>query len=156
MRCAVSKTNVNSKHKWIQIFYSILWNISREAETHHLCEWAHNLLNPNNNYSNISTYTWMNCLKHTFWEKKTTPNCCFVSSQKQGGICGPWIPDDGKIVTHTVSKAGKMTQKYWTSKVSQHKRNSSKEWEISNICWCLEDICYIFIQPHIMLIPENI
>ncbi|XP_056271116.1 uncharacterized protein LOC130194232 [Pseudoliparis swirei] len=36
---------------------------------------------------------------------------------KQGGICGPWIPDDGKIVTHTVSKAGKMSQKYWTSKV---------------------------------------
>lgn len=45
-----------------------------------------------------------------------------VSSQKHGGICGPWIPDDGKIVTHTVSKAGKMTQKYWTSKVSSAKR----------------------------------
>lgn len=66
-------------------------------------------------------------------KKKITPNCCFVSAQKQGGICGPWIPDDGKIVTHTVSKAGKMTQKYWTSKVSQHKQNSSKEWEISNM-----------------------
>lgn len=41
-----------------------------------------------------------------------------LSSQKHGGICGPWIPDDGKIVTHTVSKAGKMSQKYWTSKVT--------------------------------------
>lgn len=55
---------------------------------------------------------------------KTRPSSCFVPSQKQGGICGPWIPDDGKIVTHTVSKAGKMTQKYWTSKVSN--QNSSK------------------------------
>ena len=44
-----------------------------------------------------------------------------LSSQRQERICGPWIPDDGKIVTHTVSKAGKMTQKYWTSKVSQPK-----------------------------------
>ncbi|KAG9350907.1 hypothetical protein JZ751_024796 [Albula glossodonta] len=40
-----------------------------------------------------------------------------VPPQKHGGICGPWIPDDGKIVTHTVSKAGKMSQKIWTSKV---------------------------------------
>ncbi|XP_077306462.1 atrial natriuretic peptide receptor 2-like [Lithobates pipiens] len=36
---------------------------------------------------------------------------------KQRGICGPWIPDDGKIVTHTISQAGKMTQLNWTSKV---------------------------------------
>lgn len=48
-----------------------------------------------------------------------------VSLQKQGGICGPWIPDDGKIVTHTVSKAGKMTQKYWTSKVRPPGHDSS-------------------------------
>lgn len=58
---------------------------------------------------------------------KTRPSCCFVPSQKQGGICGPWIPDDGKIVTHTVSKAGKMTQKYWTSKVSKLNQKSSKD-----------------------------
>lgn len=61
------------------------------------------------------------------------PAVVLVSSQKQGGICGPWIPDDGKIVTHTVSKAGKMTQKYWTSKVSQPKQNSSKERVISSM-----------------------
>lgn len=46
-----------------------------------------------------------------------------VYHQKEGGICGPWIPDDGKIVTHTVSKAGKMTQKFWTSKVSWPEQN---------------------------------
>ncbi|KAF3855487.1 hypothetical protein F7725_016210 [Dissostichus mawsoni] len=32
-------------------------------------------------------------------------------------ICGPWIPDDGKIFTHTISTSGKMTQSNWTSKV---------------------------------------
>uniref|UniRef100_A0A3Q3L9D9 Guanylate cyclase n=1 Tax=Mastacembelus armatus TaxID=205130 RepID=A0A3Q3L9D9_9TELE len=60
------------------------------------------------------------------WNSANEINCCVyhanihscpLSLMKHGGICGPWIPDDGKIVTHTVSKAGKMTQKYWTSKV---------------------------------------
>uniref|UniRef100_A0A8C6M646 Guanylate cyclase n=1 Tax=Nothobranchius furzeri TaxID=105023 RepID=A0A8C6M646_NOTFU len=32
-------------------------------------------------------------------------------------ICGPWIPDDGKIFTHTISTSGKMTQTNWTAKV---------------------------------------
>lgn len=53
-----------------------------------------------------------------------------VALQKQGGICGPWIPDDGKIVTHTVSKAGKMSQKYWTSKVSIHGCFGDRAWII--------------------------
>uniref|UniRef100_H3DDN2 Guanylate cyclase n=1 Tax=Tetraodon nigroviridis TaxID=99883 RepID=H3DDN2_TETNG len=60
------------------------------------------------------------------WNSANEINCCVYHANihscplglmKHGGICGPWIPDDGKIVTHTVSKAGKMTQKYWTSKV---------------------------------------
>ncbi|XP_019936285.1 atrial natriuretic peptide receptor 2-like [Paralichthys olivaceus] len=60
------------------------------------------------------------------WNNANEMNCCVYHANihscplglmKQGGICGPWIPDDGKIVTHTVSKAGKMSQKYWTSKV---------------------------------------
>ncbi|XP_029285462.1 LOW QUALITY PROTEIN: atrial natriuretic peptide receptor 2 [Cottoperca gobio] len=60
------------------------------------------------------------------WNNANDMNCCVYHANvhscplglmKQGGICGPWIPDDGKIVTHTVSKAGKMSQKYWTSKV---------------------------------------
>uniref|UniRef100_A0A672JPU0 Guanylate cyclase n=1 Tax=Salarias fasciatus TaxID=181472 RepID=A0A672JPU0_SALFA len=57
------------------------------------------------------------------WNNANEMNCCVyhanihLSSGPHGQICGPWIPDDGKIVTHTVSKAGKMTQKYWTSKV---------------------------------------
>ncbi|XP_039667717.1 atrial natriuretic peptide receptor 2-like [Perca fluviatilis] len=60
------------------------------------------------------------------WNNANDINCCVYHANihscplglmKQGGICGPWIPDDGKIVTHTVSKAGKMSQKYWTSKV---------------------------------------
>ncbi|CAF87521.1 unnamed protein product, partial [Tetraodon nigroviridis] len=61
------------------------------------------------------------------WNSANEINCCVYHANihscplglmKHGGICGPWIPDDGKIVTHTVSKAGKMTQKYWTSKAS--------------------------------------
>ncbi|XP_034438312.1 atrial natriuretic peptide receptor 2-like isoform X1 [Hippoglossus hippoglossus] len=60
------------------------------------------------------------------WNNANEMNCCVYHANihscplglmKQGGICGPWIPDDGKIVTHTVSQAGKMSQKYWTSKV---------------------------------------
>ncbi|XP_064416178.1 atrial natriuretic peptide receptor 1-like [Latimeria chalumnae] len=60
------------------------------------------------------------------WKDATLDNCCIYHANihscplpfmKQGGICGPWIPDDGKIVTHTVSQAGKMTQETWTSKV---------------------------------------
>ncbi|XP_062252054.1 atrial natriuretic peptide receptor 2-like [Platichthys flesus] len=60
------------------------------------------------------------------WKNANEMNCCVYHANihscplglmKQGGICGPWIPDDGKIVTHTVSQAGKMSQKYWTSKV---------------------------------------
>uniref|UniRef100_A0A8C4ZPC0 Guanylate cyclase n=1 Tax=Gadus morhua TaxID=8049 RepID=A0A8C4ZPC0_GADMO len=60
------------------------------------------------------------------WNNANEINCCVYHANihscplglmKQGGICGPWIPDDGKIVTHTVSKAGKMSQKIWTSKV---------------------------------------
>ncbi|XP_047906539.2 atrial natriuretic peptide receptor 1-like isoform X7 [Anser cygnoides] len=35
----------------------------------------------------------------------------------RGGICGPWIPDDGQIFTHTLSTAGKMSQRNWTAKV---------------------------------------
>jgi hypothetical protein len=55
------------------------------------------------------------CMTNQFGQQ--TPHQIQTTLQKQGGICGPWIPDDGKIVTHTVSKAGKMSQKIWTSKV---------------------------------------
>ncbi|XP_078075352.1 atrial natriuretic peptide receptor 2-like [Mustelus asterias] len=60
------------------------------------------------------------------WKDATESNCCVyhanihscpMAFMKEGGICGPWIPDDGKIVTHTVSQAGKMSQQNWTSKV---------------------------------------
>eukprot|EP00079_Xenopus_tropicalis_P034867 XP_017948638.1 PREDICTED: atrial natriuretic peptide receptor 2-like [Xenopus tropicalis] len=60
------------------------------------------------------------------WKYATEDNCCIyhanihscpLAFMTQRGICGPWIPDDGKIVTHTVSQAGKMSQLNWTSKV---------------------------------------
>ncbi|XP_030640212.1 atrial natriuretic peptide receptor 2-like [Chanos chanos] len=69
------------------------------------------------------------CLEHecpSNWNNADEHNCCVyhanihscpLALMRQGGICGPWIPDDGEIVTHTVSKAGKMSQHYWTSKV---------------------------------------
>ncbi|XP_051788405.1 atrial natriuretic peptide receptor 2-like [Erpetoichthys calabaricus] len=60
------------------------------------------------------------------WKNANEDNCCIyhanihscpLAFMKQGGICGPWIPDDGKIVTHTISQAGKMSQENWTAKV---------------------------------------
>uniref|UniRef100_A0A4W3HRC0 Guanylate cyclase n=1 Tax=Callorhinchus milii TaxID=7868 RepID=A0A4W3HRC0_CALMI len=60
------------------------------------------------------------------WKDASENNCCIyhanihscpMAFMKTGGICGPWIPDDGKIVTHTVSQAGKMSQQNWTTKV---------------------------------------
>ncbi|XP_072471663.1 uncharacterized protein [Notamacropus eugenii] len=42
---------------------------------------------------------------------------CPLAFMGKSGICGPWIPDDGQIFTHTLSTAGKMTQKNWTAKV---------------------------------------
>lgn len=40
---------------------------------------------------------------------------CLIKGR--GGICGPWIPDDGQIFTHTLSTAGKMSQRNWTARV---------------------------------------
>ncbi|KAI3376433.1 hypothetical protein L3Q82_016448 [Scortum barcoo] len=60
------------------------------------------------------------------WKDADGENCCihhanihscplgYMSSES---ICGPWIPDDGKIFTHTISTSGKMTQTNWTAKV---------------------------------------
>ncbi|NWY32489.1 ANPRB protein, partial [Pheucticus melanocephalus] len=64
------------------------------------------------------------------WKDANGDNCCvyhanihscplafMVSGMAKGGICGPWIPDDGQIFTHTLSTAGKMSQRNWTAKV---------------------------------------
>ncbi|KAJ8262235.1 hypothetical protein GJAV_G00164130 [Gymnothorax javanicus] len=60
------------------------------------------------------------------WKDANGENCCIhhanIHSCPMGHmvterICGPWIPDDGKIFTHTVSTAGKMTETNWTAKV---------------------------------------
>ncbi|KAM6473127.1 atrial natriuretic peptide receptor 2-like [Liasis olivaceus] len=60
------------------------------------------------------------------WKDANGENCCVhhanihscpLAFMAKGGICGPWIPDDGQIFTHTVSTAGKMTQTNWTAKV---------------------------------------
>ncbi|KAM4537078.1 atrial natriuretic peptide receptor 1 [Odontesthes bonariensis] len=59
------------------------------------------------------------------WKDANGENCCIhhanIHSCPLGymseSICGPWIPDDGKIFTHTISTSGKMTQNNWTSKV---------------------------------------
>ncbi|KFZ60510.1 Atrial natriuretic peptide receptor 2, partial [Antrostomus carolinensis] len=73
------------------------------------------------------------CEEHecpTSWKDANGDNCCvyhanihscplafMVSIKGRGGICGPWIPDDGQIFTHTLSTAGKMSQRNWTAKV---------------------------------------
>ncbi|KPP58098.1 atrial natriuretic peptide receptor 2-like, partial [Scleropages formosus] len=60
------------------------------------------------------------------WKDANGENCCIhhanIHSCPMGymveeRICGPWIPDDGRIFTHTISTAGKMTQTNWTAKV---------------------------------------
>ncbi|XP_042303603.1 atrial natriuretic peptide receptor 1-like [Sceloporus undulatus] len=61
------------------------------------------------------------------WKDANGENCCVHHANihscpltfmvSTSGICGPWIPDDGQIFTHTISTAGKMTQKNWTAKV---------------------------------------
>ncbi|XP_075060919.1 atrial natriuretic peptide receptor 2-like [Mixophyes fleayi] len=60
------------------------------------------------------------------WKDANEENCCVhhanihscpISFMGKGGICGPWIPDDGQIFTHTLSTSGKMTQENWTAKV---------------------------------------
>uniref|UniRef100_A0A7M4FES2 Guanylate cyclase n=1 Tax=Crocodylus porosus TaxID=8502 RepID=A0A7M4FES2_CROPO len=60
------------------------------------------------------------------WKDANGENCCVhhanihscpLAFMGKGGICGPWIPDDGQIFTHTLSTAGKMSQKNWTAKV---------------------------------------
>ncbi|MBN3315637.1 ANPRA protein, partial [Atractosteus spatula] len=60
------------------------------------------------------------------WKDANGENCCVhhanihscpLAFMVKGGICGPWIPDDGRIFTHTLSAAGKMTQTNWTAKV---------------------------------------
>ncbi|NXI35783.1 ANPRB protein, partial [Galbula dea] len=72
------------------------------------------------------------CEKHecpASWKDANGENCCvyhanihscpltFMVSTGRGGICGPWIPDDGQIFTHTLSAAGKISQRNWTAKV---------------------------------------
>ncbi|XP_075891647.1 atrial natriuretic peptide receptor 1 [Nelusetta ayraudi] len=60
------------------------------------------------------------------WKDADGENCCIhhanihscpLGHMTQESICGPWIPDDGKIFTHTISTSGKMTQTNWTAKV---------------------------------------
>uniref|UniRef100_A0A8D0G9H7 Guanylate cyclase n=1 Tax=Sphenodon punctatus TaxID=8508 RepID=A0A8D0G9H7_SPHPU len=59
------------------------------------------------------------------WKDANGENCCVHHANIHScplafmvsGICGPWIPDDGQIFTHTLSTAGKMTQTNWTAKV---------------------------------------
>ncbi|XP_063312620.1 atrial natriuretic peptide receptor 1-like [Pelobates fuscus] len=60
------------------------------------------------------------------WKDANEENCCVhhanihscpLPFMSKGGICGPWIPDDGQIFTHTISTSGKMTQGNWSAKV---------------------------------------
>ncbi|CAN0134088.1 unnamed protein product [Lampetra fluviatilis] len=61
------------------------------------------------------------------WKDATEINCCIhhanihscpLSFMVHGGICGPWIPDDGQIFTHTLSEAGTMKRQNWSAQVT--------------------------------------
>ncbi|TRZ04018.1 hypothetical protein DNTS_031185 [Danionella cerebrum] len=62
------------------------------------------------------------------WKDANGENCCIhhanihscpmgFMKQARERICGPWIPDDGRIFTHTISTSGKMSQTNWSAKV---------------------------------------
>ncbi|CAL8378412.1 unnamed protein product [Boreogadus saida] len=62
----------------------------------------------------------------TNWRDADGENCCIHHANIHScpirhlatyRICGPWIPDDGNIFTHTISTSGTMAQTNWTSKV---------------------------------------
>ncbi|KAK1889813.1 Elongation factor Ts [Dissostichus eleginoides] len=61
--------------------------------------------------NHIFTHSAINCCIH-----HANIHSCPLGHMTES-ICGPWIPDDGKIFTHTISTSGKMTQSNWTSKV---------------------------------------
>ncbi|XP_016111881.1 atrial natriuretic peptide receptor 2-like [Sinocyclocheilus grahami] len=62
------------------------------------------------------------------WKDASGENCCIhhanihscpmgFMKQAEERICGPWIPDDGRLFTHTISTSGKMSQTNWSAKV---------------------------------------
>ncbi|XP_016359873.1 atrial natriuretic peptide receptor 1 [Sinocyclocheilus anshuiensis] len=62
------------------------------------------------------------------WKDASGENCCIhhanihscpmgFMKQAEERICGPWIPDDGRIFTHTISTSGKISQTNWSAKV---------------------------------------
>ncbi|KAF4096230.1 atrial natriuretic peptide receptor 1 [Onychostoma macrolepis] len=62
------------------------------------------------------------------WKNANGENCCIhhanihscpmgFMKQAEERICGPWIPDDGRIFTHTISTSGTMAQTNWSAKV---------------------------------------
>ncbi|KAF7650153.1 hypothetical protein LDENG_00130460, partial [Lucifuga dentata] len=63
------------------------------------------------------------------WKDADEENCCVhhanihscpLAYMITDSICGPWIPDDGKIFTHTISTSGTMVQTNWSAKVVLH------------------------------------
>ncbi|KAK2868870.1 hypothetical protein Q7C36_000741 [Tachysurus vachellii] len=68
-------------------------------------------------YEHECPSNWNNANEHNCCVYHANIHSCPLGLMVSRGICGPWIPDDGEIVTHTVSKAGKMSQFLWTSKV---------------------------------------
>uniref|UniRef100_A0A672MRP3 guanylate cyclase n=1 Tax=Sinocyclocheilus grahami TaxID=75366 RepID=A0A672MRP3_SINGR len=60
------------------------------------------------------------------WKDASGENCCIhhanihscpMGFMAEERICGPWIPDDGRLFTHTISTSGKMSQTNWSAKV---------------------------------------
>ncbi|XP_056884431.1 atrial natriuretic peptide receptor 1-like isoform X3 [Takifugu flavidus] len=95
----------------------------------HFYRWAvENHIFTHSSIVNAEAAQWF-CEQHDCpdnWKDANEENCCIhhanIHSCPLGymiseSICGPWIPDDGKIFTHTISTSGKMTQTNWTAKV---------------------------------------
>ncbi|KAL7858929.1 hypothetical protein SRHO_G00140760 [Serrasalmus rhombeus] len=83
------------------------------------------------------------------WKDANGENCCIhhanIHSCPMGymkaaeeRICGPWIPDDGRIFTHTISTSGQMTQTNWTAKVS-----STPTYSPPNKDLCGDGVCEV-------------
>ncbi|XP_078472790.1 atrial natriuretic peptide receptor 2-like [Lampetra planeri] len=83
------------------------------------------ILRTSNNVSEAMKFCDQECPSN--WNDANEDNCCIhhanihscpLSFMNKGGICGPWIPDDGQIFTHTLSSSGTMSQRNWTGKVT--------------------------------------
>ncbi|XP_061922901.1 atrial natriuretic peptide receptor 1-like [Entelurus aequoreus] len=106
--------------------FNVIYSVSAHDSFYNWA--ADNRIFPHSSISNADDARWF-CEYHECpanWKDADGENCCIhhanihscpLGHMTSESICGPWIPDDGKIFTHTISTSGKMTQTNWSAKV---------------------------------------